>query len=273
MNDLYSNSVTMMRSTVMQAAQRTIAFLPNVFSAVLILLVGLTVGKLTSFIVAKLFKSFRLDAFAERHGIDKTLHDVGITARVSVITSKCAFWLIVLITLEPVAETLHWGYISALVARLLSYIPTALAAALILLLGWSFARLLGNMVTRNAQAANLEYANALGMTARYFISLIVLIVALAQLGVQTAILTIVFAVILISLGIAGALALGIGSRAVVANILAGALVRDHFPEGREIEVLGVRGKVVAVNSVGTTVAGEGKTITVPNTVLMEHVVE
>jgi small-conductance mechanosensitive channel len=93
------------------------------------------------------------------------------------------------------------------------------------------------------------------------------------LGVQTAILTVILAVILLSLGLATALALGFGSRAVVANILAGAFVRDHFETGRVIEVQGVRGKIVAVNSVGTTLENDSGMVTIPNTVLMENVVE
>ena len=100
-----------------------------------------------------------------------------------------------------------------------------------------------------------------------------LTITLAQLGVQMTILTIIFAVILLSIAIASALALGTGSKAVVANIVAGAFIRDHFPEGREIQVQGVKGKLVAVNSVGTTVASENRIVTVLNSVLMENVVE
>ncbi len=69
------------------------------------------------------------------------------------------------------------------------------------------------------------------------------------------------------------MALGLGSRAVVANILAGAFAREHFPEGREVEIQGMRGKVIAVRSVGTEIDCEGRQITVPNTLLMETVVE
>ena len=111
------------------------------------------------------------------------------------------------------------------------------------------------------------------MIGRYFLSLITIIIALAQLGVQTAILTVILAVILVSAGLATALALGFGSRAVVANILAGTFVRDHFEVGRVIEVQGVRGRIVEVSSVGTTLENEEGIITIPNTVLMDNVVE
>ncbi len=70
-----------------------------------------------------------------------------------------------------------------------------------------------------------------------------LTITLAQLGVQMTILTIIFAVLLLSIAIASALALGTGSKAVVANIVAGAFIRDHFPEGREIQVRAFRDRL------------------------------
>ena len=102
-----------------------------------------------------------------------------------------------------------------------------------------------------------------------FILLIVVIIVLAQLGVQTAILTVIFAVILLSVGIASALAFGTGSKAVTENILAGAFIRDNFQEDREIEIQGIQDKVLAVNSVGTTVETGRVIVTVPNSILMK----
>ena len=173
-------------------------------------------------------------------------------------------------------RTLSWalsaaGYLVALRA----------ASATLLAASWTWprdsraalARFLSNSLARTARNANLEYAGALAIISRYFLSLIVIVITLAQLGVQTAILTVILAVILISVGLATALALGFGSRAVVANILAGAFVREHFQQGRQIEVQGVRGKILAVNSVGTTLENESGIVTIPNTVLMENVVE
>lgn len=100
-----------------------------------------------------------------------------------------------------------------------------------------------------------------------------MIAALAQIGVRTDILTNVVTVLIISLGLALALALGLGSCAVVANILAGAFVREHLSVGSEIQVQGLQRKVVAVRSVGTSIESEGRQITIPNVVLVENVIE
>ena len=273
MNHFVQNFSSILRSTLFASLERVVTFFPNLLSAILILTIGLGLALLISRVVRRLLRSIRLDSVAQSRGLSSTLSDIGIDIPPSIILSTFAFWLVLLLMLEPFTEALKLDYLSHVVARLLAFIPSLLAAAAILLLGLSFARLISASVTRTARAADLEYAGALGALARYFLSLIVIILTLAQLGVQTAILTVIFAVILLSVGIATALAFGAGSKAAVANILAGAFIRDHFPEGREIEVQGVTGKVVSVNSVGTTVESSGRIVTVPNSILMENVVE
>ena len=273
MNHFLQSFSAILRSTLLASLQRIVEFLPNLLSAILILIVGWALAMLVSRLVSRIFRSLRFDAIAERRGLTGTLADIGIDISPSTILSNFAFWLILLLMLEPLTEALRLSYLSRVVARLLAFIPSILAAAVILILGLSLARLISASVTRTARTANLEYAGALGALARYFLSLIVIIITLAQLGVQTAILTVIFAVILLSVGIATALAFGTGSKAVVANILAGAFIRDHFPAGRAIDVQGVQGTVVEVSSVGTTVESNGRIVTVPNSVLMENVVE
>ena len=273
MHHFISNFSTILHGTLLASLQRIVEFLPNLLSAVLVLLIGWGSALLISRLVGRLFVSLKLDQFAQHHGLAGTLNDIGIDFPTSTIAKSFTFWLLLFLTLEPLTGALKLDFLSHIVARLLGLIPSVLAAAVILILGLSLARVIGASVTRTARAADLEYAGALGALARYFLALIVAIITLAQLGVQTAILTIIFAVILLSVGIASALAFGTGSKAVVANILAGAFIRDHFPAGREIDVQGVRGKVVTVNSVGTTVDSDGRIVTVPNSVLMENVVE
>jgi small-conductance mechanosensitive channel len=272
-SSIYSSVVSTFRVSLEHAFAQAASFLPNLLSALLILAFGWLGAWLVARIVGQLLRTLGFDAFGERHGLSRTLNDVGLTAKPSSVVCGVVYWVVLLLALLPAVEALRLVYFTQLVAKGLSYIPEIIAAAVILLVGLSVARILSTALVRAARGANLEYAGALGLISRYFLSLIVIVITLAQLGVQTAILTIIFAVVLISAGVASAMALGLGSRAVVANLLAGAFVREHFPEGREIEVQGVRGHVVAVHSVGTVLKNESGIVTVPNTVLMENVVE
>jgi small-conductance mechanosensitive channel len=273
MNSLYQTISQTLQASVLHALDRVAQFFPNLLSACLILTLGWLLAYLLSRLIAKALETLHADRLAERHGLARTLSDIGFTGTFSGLISTMVYWIILLLTLMPAVEALRLVYFTMMMARILGYLPTLIAAGVIFLVGLSLARFLSNSLTRSARRANLEYAGTLGLIGRYFLSLITIIIALAQLGVQTAILTVILAVILVSAGLATALALGFGSRAVVANILAGTFVRDHFEVGRVIEVQGVRGRIVEVSSVGTTLENEEGIITIPNTVLMDNVVE
>lgn len=253
--------------------RRIADFLPNLVSAMVILLLGWIVAKVGEKVTGKLLQTLRVDHIAERRGVTGMLRDIGVRRSPVAVVSRTLFWIVLILFLVPALEALQLTYVSQLVGRFVAYIPNLVAAALIFIIGLAIARLLSASVAASARSAGMEYAPAVGLFIKYFLSLVVIILSLAQLGVQTGILTNIFTVLIVSLGLALALALGLGSRAVVANILAGAFAREHFPEGREIEIQGMRGKVVVVGSVGTEIDCEGRQITVPNTMLMETVVE
>lgn len=273
MNPFFANVRLTLKASVMHAMAGVGAFLPKLLSACLILIAGWLIAAVVSRLVGRALRGVQADRIAEKRGVTQTLADLGFTGTVSGLISDTVYWVILLLSILPTVEALHLDYFTLMVARVLGYLPTVIAAAVILLAGLSFARFLSNALVRSARKGKLEYAGALGIVCRYFISLIVVVITLAQLGVQTAILTIVLAVVLISAGLATALALGFGSRAVVSNLLAGSFVRDHFPVGRVVDVQGVRGTVIAVHAVSTDLKGESGSISVPNTVLMENVVE
>lgn len=246
---------------------------PNLASALLILVVGWIVAAIAGKVSYRLLTAVRVDLFAERRGVTSSLHELGLELTPSRLVSRTIYWVILALFVVPALEALRLSYVSRLLGQLVAALPNLVVALLIVVLGLAIARALGGSVAASVRNAGLEYGQAMGALARYFITIVAGILALAQLGVQTAILTNIFTVLIVSLGLALALALGLGSRPVVSNILAGAFAREHFPVGRIIQVQGIAGTVVEVGSVGTTIESDGKLVTVPNILLVENVVE
>ncbi|MFN0088154.1 MAG: mechanosensitive ion channel family protein [Blastocatellia bacterium] len=273
MNRIYQTIVSALNTALSDIIRKAADFLPNLVSALLILLIGWIAAKVAEKVLTRLLEALGMNQAAERRGVIGTLAELGIKRPPAQLVSRVLYWVILILFLVPTLETLRLLYVSQLVGEFVAYLPNLIGAALIFLIGLAVARLLAGSAAAAAKNAGLEYASALGMFTRYFLALIVVILSLAQLGVRTDILTNVFTVLIISLGLAMALALGLGSRAVVSNILAGAFIREHFPAGREIRVQGVSGRVVSIGPVGTTVESEGREITFPNTMLMENVIE
>ena len=269
MEALYQTSLTALKGVI----QEMTAFLPNLIAALVMLVAGWVTAKIAEKVVSRLLRTLRTNEATERMGMTGLFRQLGTQRSPVEFISRTIFWVFIAVFVVSTLEALKLVYVSQLAGRLVGYTPNVIGAALIVLVGLALARLFASSVGNSARNAGLEYATGLSAFVRYFLSLIVILAALAQVGVRTDILTNVVTVLIVSLGLALALALGLGSRAVVANILAGAFVREHLSVGSEIQVQGLKGKVVAVRSVGTSIESDGRRITIPNVVLIENVIE
>lgn len=272
MQKIFATILSALQSAFQDVLHRITEFLPNLISAILILLMGWLVAKGIALITRRILLALHLDQAIDRRGVSGMFREMGISQSLSTLISQILYWTILLLFLLPALNTLQLSSISQVVGQFVSYLPNLFVGGLIFFVGLAIARFLAGSMTNAARKAELEYASAVGTIVQYFLTLIVIILALAQIGVQTSILTNIFIVLIVSLGLALALALGLGSRAVVANILAGAFAREHFPPGREVEVQGFRGRVVGIGSVSTTIETEDRQITLPNTLLVENII-
>jgi small-conductance mechanosensitive channel len=133
------------------------------------------------------------------------------------------------------------------------------------------AQLLSGLVRGAAEGVGLEYANGLARIAQWLIIVISLSVAIGQLEVKTELLNSVIAIVLISVGAAVALALGLGSRQIAGQILAGIYVRELYEVGQQIQVGEVEGQIEEIGTVKTTVLTEsGELVSLANRVLLEQ---
>ncbi|MBX9755473.1 MAG: mechanosensitive ion channel family protein, partial [Pseudomonadaceae bacterium] len=133
------------------------------------------------------------------------------------------------------------------------------------------AQLLSGLVRGAAEGVGLEYANGLARIAQWLIIVISLSVAIGQLEVKTELLNNVIAIVLISVGSAVALALGLGSRQIAGQILAGIYVRELYEVGQQIQVGEVEGQIEEIGTVKTIVLTDaGELVSLANRVLLEQ---
>ncbi len=96
-------------------------------------------------------------------------------------------------------------------------------------------------------------------------------VAIGQLEVKTDLLNTVIAIVLISVGLAAALALGLGSREIAGQILAGIYVRELYEVGQDIQVGDIQGQIEEIGTVKTIlVTSDGDLVSIANKTLLEH---
>jgi small-conductance mechanosensitive channel len=247
-----------------------VKWLPNLFGALVLLLVGWMVARLVQFIIGGLLRRLRLDALTERVGISRLLSDAGLDSSVSNLLARLAYWLLLFVFVLAAAESLGLIGVTETLNKLVGYLPNVLAAALILLLGSLIAQVIGDAMGKMTTQAGVAAGPALGQVVRYTLLVFAIILALGQLGIQTDLLTIAASALVVAVTLALALAFGFGSRDLARNIMAGYHAKETFDEGQQISVRGHSGRLMSIGTVKAVIkTGEGL-VSLPNSVLTEE---
>jgi small-conductance mechanosensitive channel len=248
-------------------------FIPRLFGALVVVLLGFVVAKLLDTLLSKVLAKIGLDRLMAGTGLTKLLSRAGIRVPVSALIGKVVYWFVLLIFLVSAAESLGLERVSATLDMLALYVPKVFGAALILLAGVLLAQLLSGLVRGAAEGVGLDYANGLARMAQGLVIIISISVAIGQLEVKTELLNYVIAIVLITVGLAVALAFGLGSRELVSQILAGIYVRELYEVGQRVRLADVEGQIEEIGTVKTLLLTDaGELVSVANKVLLEQCV-
>ncbi|MBT8768288.1 mechanosensitive ion channel domain-containing protein [Pseudomonas boanensis] len=246
-------------------------FIPRLFGALVVVLLGFVVAKLLDTLLSKLLAKVGLDRLMGGTGLTKMIARAGIQVPVSTLIGKIVYWFVLLIFLVSAAESLGLDRVSATLDVLALYLPKVLGAALVLLAGVLLAQLLSGVVRGAAEGVGLEYAHGLGRLAQGLVIIISISVAIGQLEVKTDLLNNVIAIVLISIGLAAALALGLGSREIAGQILAGIYVRELYQVGQQVKIGDVEGQIEEIGTVKTLLLTEdGELVSLSNRALLDQ---
>jgi small-conductance mechanosensitive channel len=246
------------------------SFIPRLFGALIVVIIGLVVAKLLDTLLSKLLAKLGLDRLMAGTGATKVLARAGIHASVSTLIGRIVYWFVLLVFLVSAAESLGLERVSATLDMVALYLPKVFGAALILLAGVLLAQLLNGIVRGAADGVGLDYAAGLGRIAQALVIVISISVAIGQLEIKTDLLNNVIAIVLISFGLAVALALGLGSKEIVGQIIAGIYVRELYEVGQEVSVGGLVGQIEEIGTVKTTlISSNDEYVTIANRTLLD----
>jgi small-conductance mechanosensitive channel len=246
-------------------------FIPRLFGALIVVLLGFVVAKLLDTLLSKLLAKLGLDRLMAGAGLTKLLSRVGIQVPVSTLIGKIVYWFVLLVFLVSAAESLGLERVSATLDVFALYLPKVFAAGLVLLAGVLLAQLAASLLRGAAEGVGLEYANSLGRIAQAMVIIISISVAIGQLEIKTDLLNNVIAIILISIGLAIALAMGLGSRDIARQILSGIYVRELYEVGQTVRIGELEGQIEEIGTVKTVLLTDaGELVSVANRLLLEQ---
>lgn len=247
-------------------------FLPNLVGTLVILGVGWLISRAVQAVAERLLRRLGLDHAAGRLNATETLREAGLPTSASSIAARLVFWVLMLTFLLSAVETLGLTAVTATIDRLIGFLPNVIAAGLILVLGMLLARLVRNLVSSGAAAAEIGQAQRVGALAQGLVVLVVGVVALEQLGIETEVVVTMLTVVVAVLGVTLGIAFALGARPVITHILAGHFLRQTLSAGGSVEVVGRRGVVERVGPVDTLLRDDAGAWSIPNARLLEEVV-
>ena len=180
------------------------------------------------------------------------------------------FWVVVAVGIATAVGILAPNALEPLAARALAYLPNVLIAILMIIVGRAAATIAGTLLGAGLARATGRTRREMVVVLRVVIMVVVVLLALGQLGVNTQLLTLTFAAVLLCLSVGMALLIGLGGRHVAREVAAGRYLRRILSEGDHVQSGEVDGRVVALHAATTEVERDAPGTThVPNTVMLQ----
>jgi small-conductance mechanosensitive channel len=253
--------------------QMAIDAVPRLLVAVAVIVVLLVVAKIVERIMRAVLVRVRFDALLGQAGLDKTLQRMGVGQSLSVVLPRLTYFLLLFLFARAAADAYGLTAISDAIAAMFAYLPNVIAAVLIVVVGSSASQFAGRMTTQAADESGIEFAKQLGSLVSALILFIVGVMAISQLQFDTEMVRIVTICTLSGLALAFGLSIGLGTRDVTRNVLAGFYARKVFNPGDPLNVRGERGTLRAITATQTIIEQDTGVVVLANTVFLDEVVK
>jgi small-conductance mechanosensitive channel len=183
--------------------------------------------------------------------------------------ARGVLWFLLAAAVVVAASLLAPHLLADIPAQVLRFLPRLGAALVILWLGAVVAALLRQVVEASLTGIQVAQAAVIGRIVYWVVLGLAILMAADQLGVETGVLQTALFLLLLIAGVAVAIAVGLGGRALAGNVIAGRYVDDRFTVGERIEVDEWRGTIVEVGLASVTISdSQGELVEIPHGYLL-----
>lgn len=256
-----TNALNEFASTLGQAA-------PKIVAAVIILGIGLFVGRVIGFVVKKVAGRMNLDHYWRQTGIGQSVSGAGwnLTRMISV----AARWFVYLFFISAAVNALEFSQLSQAINSVWLWIPNVAAFIIILVVGSLIADFVGRWMKAELPARGIVGGRAIALAATGILYAIVLVVATTQLQIGETILNSVISALV--WGMAAAIAIGVGvglayglREAFPAMIRGSTQIQPTLRRGQRITLDGRTGVIQEAGSFSIILKDDGgRTIVIPS---------
>ena len=194
-------------------------FIPQLLAALLLLFVGWILANIARSATDKTLDTLKFDELGKKTGIEAFMHQGNINLTLSRLIANLVYWIILLVVIVTVANSLGLTTVAELFNKVVFYIPNIIVAILVLVFGVMMARFINRLVFAYLSNMGVSGALTLSTLAEYAIIVFVFFVALEQLQIGTQLLVTAFQIGFGAIGLAFALAFGLGGKDWAAGVI------------------------------------------------------
>jgi small-conductance mechanosensitive channel len=220
--------------------QRTAETLPNLIGALLLLLVGWLLARLLR---AGAVRLIHLLDRAIRRLSSRNADRPGILSASAEVLGSIVFWVVVLFFLTAATQVLGLDAFLGWLNRVVDYLPTLLTGGLIVLAGFLLSALVRDVVATTAPVADSQRV-LLGRVAQLVILVTAVVIGADQIGIKVTFLVIMVTVLASTLLGGLALALSLGARTYVGNLIGAHYLRQQYRAGQTVRVGQFEGRIL-----------------------------
>ncbi len=214
---------------VMEVWAKFSEYVPKLVAAFPFVLFGLFIARLISSLLEQFLRKIKFDSYTSRVGINEILIRFGLGKSFTQVISFVVYWALLLVFLVTAANILNLTVISDILPRfVVIFLPRMVGAIFIGFGGLLFARFMADIVLNSAISNNLRGGSSLSKIVHFVIVVFTLIAAIEQLGIKMKMIIGGINIMLASLGLAFAIAVGLGAKDIAHDVL-----RNLFTENKE----------------------------------------
>lgn len=197
-----------------------ISFVPGLLGAIILFIIGWILGAIVGKAVAQVINALKVDKLFESAGANTFLDRAGIKLNVGGFVGGIVKWFIIIVFLMASLQIIGLTQVNDFLREaVLYYLPKVIVASFVLVIATVIADAMQKLINASAKAVNIRSANMLGSITKYAIWIFAFIIALAELGIASAFMQILFTGFIAALAIALGLAFGLGGRDAAARAI------------------------------------------------------
>jgi len=264
-----------------EVLQSFLSYLPRIVFISLVLLLGYISGNIVERLVHNLAEAIGIKRHL-RFGVERELKRYGFSANLLELFGKFLKYIIYLVAIIIVFDMLGLSIAEKTLVPLLLYSPNVVAAFLIVAIGAILTEFASDIIRFRLQEYGLDgIAKESGMKVRlsaivalflkYFLYIVILVMAMAQLGFQVLSVIILISIFWFILTVTAASLLIFGTKEFFPNLMTGLYIKSTgcFKKDDMVETGGVKGRVTQIGLIVTEISSGKKVHRVPNSVILK----